>query len=181
MTDRGIQKVIEEIRPNIKKLAYMFLPKMKQPSTYTLQDLESEAQWVIIHHIRKKGRIDETKGKISTYLIRSVIYHFGDLVKKSYREDPILGSEISESLHSRNVVRDTIRELDLLIHLKKNLRGREMEYIQLLLSPPEQMRDEMDANRKSIRKVVREHMSMLPEEERIVRDSIKTKLIGFRI
>ena len=181
MTDSQIQEVIENIRPNIRRLAYIFLPKMKQPSFRDIKDLEREAEWVILFHIRRKDRIDNDKGKVSTYLIRGVVNHFSDLVRKSYKEDPILTTEIRSSLLSKNMISGRERELDLVRYIEERFTRREKEYLQHFLSPSEEIKEEMRSNRKSIRKIVRKHLSMLPEEERIVRENIKIKLLGFKI
>lgn len=176
MTEEKIQKVFEEIRPNIKKLTFVFIPKMKQPSIFSHQDLEREAEYISLFHIRKKGRIDETKGKISTYLIRTIICHFSDLVKKSYKIDPILDTSIEQEFLSRNIKKSDIEKIDLSLYIQETLTPQEKKYVETFLNPPNEIQKGFVKNQKNTRKLVRQHMRLSPAEERRLRDSIRVKI-----
>jgi len=175
MTDEQILEILEQVRPNIKKLAWTFIAKMRQPSIYTVEDLEHEGEKNVVLHIRA-GRIDTAKGKPSTYLIGSILTHFIDLMKKSYKIDPVFSPyekrEVSKTLMRRNVINFPFDELDILSHITELFTSREKEYLAAILFPSG------FKSRKTVRKTVRELLNMSPSEERLIRKEIKKKLTG---
>lgn len=175
MTDNQILEILEQIRPNIKKLAWVFISKMKQPSIYTLEDLEQEGEKNVILHIRL-GRLDETKGKPSTYLIRSVVTHFIDLMHQSYKFDPTEDEETIRTVISRNSSSFMFDELNTLLWIEEILSTRELEYLATMLYPAERIREQFSKNRKIVRKLVRQSLNMTSKEERTVREEIRRKL-----
>jgi len=177
MTDKQILEILEEIRPNIQKLARVFHPKIKQPSILSIQDLVREGEFTVIHQI-KLGRPNGKEGKISTYLIRSVITHFADLMHESYRQTPIKiqHKEIDDLLLRRRKISFGFDKLNTVMFIVENFNIREKEYITKMLFLPQDIQNKIIKNRKRTRKLVRESLNMTSEEERILRKSIKEKL-----
>jgi hypothetical protein len=177
VTEEQIVSTLDKIRPNIQKLAFCFVVKMKQPSIHSIDDLVQEGEKAAITHIRA-GRIDESKGTATTYLIGGVVRHFIELMKKSYKSDPIMSKddEISQSLLSRGVVESLENCVDTFLHLSNILDGREKQYALMFLSPDNSTQKKIQSNRKRTRVVIREELQMTKDEEREIRRRIWKKL-----
>lgn len=178
MTDEQILEIIEEIRPNISKLAFIFIYKMKQPSPYSIQDLEQEGEHAVLEQI-KRNRPDKIKGEPSTYLIRSVITRFIDLMHRSYKLEPINRSGVvvvDLPVTVNKTVNFQFEELNTLLRVIEILNTREKQYVSIMINPPEGIRNKFSRNRKVVRKLVRETLNMSQKEEREVRKEIKKKL-----
>jgi len=178
MTETHIEKVLEDIRPNIVKLARVFLGKMRQPPPYRLQDLEQEGLGEALAQIRKDQYKEDRGTSLKTYLMRRVLFRFIDLMHKSYKID-------QPDLEERRVVTGArvspkIEELSLLLEITESFNSTEMKYMNLMLSPPESIQKSFSKSKKLIRKTIREEIGISDQEERLIRESIRIKLSGGR-
>ena len=177
MTDQQILETINSVRPNIKKLARVFIRKMRQPSIYSFQDLEQEAEKAILYHIRK-GSYDVERGKQSTFLILSVLSTYITLMHKSYRLNPIeeKKKEVFNSLRTRYSEKFKLEELSIVSYVMEEFTEEERSYLVVMINPPEEVKIGMARNRKSVRRLVRENLNISLNEEKRIRESIKRKL-----
>jgi len=175
MSEEQVLNIIKKIQPNIDKLAYVFFRKMRQPSDFTISDLQQEGRNAAIQQIML-GRPDPEKGIIQTYLIRCVITRFISLMRKSYKVNPVTNVSSRIERQKRHAFLSSSTDSDLIIDLLDSLKPREKEYISLLLSPPEDIRDRMAKDRRTTRKLVREVLNMSGAEERSIRTNIKMLL-----
>lgn len=172
MTEEKIQRELDKIHVNIIKLSIVFSRKMKQPSIYTVGDLISEGKHVALQNLRE-NRPDESKGTISTYLIRAVITHFIDLMHKSYKNNPMYNIKEEQSIQ----VTGTLNTLISTLQIIELLSTREKEYLTTILFPPNNIKFRISKNRKATRKLIREVLDMPQKEEKEVRKGIETKLL----
>jgi DNA-directed RNA polymerase specialized sigma subunit len=183
MTEKELTAITDKIMPSIKKLAYIFVKKFKQPSSYSVDDLISEAMYTIVGQM-KSGRPDPSKGAaITTYLIRAIRGRFIHLVNKSYKLD------FDPNVAKRRKLNRLHRDLksitkhpesdgsNVLLTLMKELSDREQEYVSMLIFPPQHIMTEVQKDTKKVRGQVRQNLNMDREEERSIRRKIKDLLL----
>jgi len=183
MANEQTLEVLEKIRPNIQKLAFTFIHKMKKPSPYSIQDLLQEGEETVLQQLTR-DRPDDLKGKETTYLIRSVITRFIDLMHKSYKSDTPLyfNSQKSNSNISFKVVFEKVKieELNVLVQVMEMMSTREKEYITIMINPPEYIQEKFTKDRRGVRKHIRNALNMSQKEERTVRKEIERKLMEIK-
>jgi len=181
MTPEFVEE-FEKIRSKIKKLAYVFIGKMKQPSPYDIEDMLQEAASTVNAHLRAK-RYDASKGaSISTYLMTSVRFHYINMVKASYKQD--FNSSMENRRRFDRLARDLMHVvkypestgLNLLLDLQDTLNYREKAYLALIINPTQEVMIRSQSNKKTLRKTVRAVLNMERQEEKDIRDKLKSVL-----
>jgi len=177
MTNEQTLEILEKIRPNISKLAFVFIHKMSKPSPYSIQDLKQEGEKVAIQQLIE-NRIDKQKGKVTTYLIRSVITRFIDLMHLSYK---LNSRRNNSSISFKMVFKEVkIEELSILFQVMDIMNFREKEYITIMVNPPKHIQEKISKDRRGTRKHIRKALNMSQKEEREVRKEIEKKLMEIK-
>jgi len=183
MTEKDLQAITDKIMPSIKKLAYIFMKKFKQPSPYSMDDLVSEAMYTIVGQMNS-GRPDARKGSaVTTYLLSAIRGRYIHLVQKSYRLD--FNPDIARKRKTNRLHRD-LRSYtkhpdsdgsNVLLTLMEELTVREQEYIAMIIFPPEHIIVKINKDTKKVRGHIRENLNMDRTEERNIRAKIKELLL----
>jgi hypothetical protein len=174
MTEQQVLDTIEEIRPNIKRLAYIFVPKMKQPSTHRPEDLEQEAIHCILQQIDLDRFKEEEGATLQSYLIRSVLTRFIDLMKQSYKVEPVEPARCFTERTAGN----NAGEIDLFLEIMESFTPAEKRYTAAMLFPSSEIQSEISKDRKVTRKLTRKELGITRKEEFQIRNSIQEKLAG---
>lgn len=95
MTNEEILSIIQQYEPLINSLARGCWKKIRRPSPYDLEDLVQEANIVCI---RSLPSFDETKSKLSTYIVYCIINHFTVLIRASWRKKRDPNPQISPEI-----------------------------------------------------------------------------------
>jgi len=183
MTEKELKAITDKIMPSIEKLAFIFVRKFKQPSSYSKEDLVSEAIYTIVGQV-DSGRPDASKGAtVTTYLLTAIRGRFLHLIAKSYRSDydPEMARKrnmgrLQRDLTYFNKYPDSFGS-DVLLTLQEELSNREQEYVSLIIFPPEDILNKIDRDSKKVRGHVREFLRMGREEEKEIRKKIKGILL----
>lgn len=172
MTEKQVLETIEGIRPNIKRLAHVFIPKMRQPPIHKLEDLEQEGELVVLRQIAMNRHKEGRGASLQTYLIQSVRTRFIDLMHESYRKEPVdfNGYFTEGSTDSKT------NEANLLLEIIESFPWPEKRYMAAILFPPQRIRNQIARDKKVTRKLIREELNMTREEEHQLRENIKEKL-----
>jgi len=172
----------EKIQEKIKRLGYVFLRKMRQPSPHDIDDMVQDAIETVNAHLVSE-RPDAKKGaSVSTYLMRGVRNHFVNMVKASYKQDFDFTMEnrrrfdrLKRDLTHVTQYPESVG-LNLILDLQDTLNYREKEYLAMIINPTDEVIRMSQSNKKKLRPSVRTVMNMERQEERLIRDKLKVVL-----
>jgi hypothetical protein len=174
--EQQILTTLNQIHPNIVKLAKVFITKMRQPSLYSVLDLIQEGERTALVNI-KSGRYDPKKGaSLSTYIIRTVLTRFIDLMHQSYKYESMKDNMLTRI---ENVSGSDEAHIDLFDSISSVFSEREKVYVSTILFPSERSKHIFVTDRRKVRKSIREELNMSLGEERELRKQIKRKLENY--
>lgn len=162
---------IQGILPLIQKEAWTCYRKIKQPTSYTIEDLIQEG---VIAYLQKYNDYNSNRNnKFVPYILMCIRSHFAAIVQKSYRTIDKINSDISSiSVAAKNSFNDAI---DIVENTQK-LTTIERKYLLLMFSPPVTMQNKLKNIKNSRKKriYIRELLNLSNEKERKIRANIFT-------
>jgi len=165
MTTLQIQKIL----PLIQKEAWVCYRKMKQPTSYTIEDLIQEGTVICL---QKYNDYDSNRNnKFVPYILMCMRSHFAAIVQKSYRTINKINSDISSiSIATKNSFDDAIEAIENV----QKLTHIERKYLLFMFSPPTMIQNKIKKNSRKKRIYIRELLNLSNEKERKIRMNIFT-------
>lgn len=166
------QKILEKYLPIIEQYASVCAGKLKQPPLLEWEDLVDEGVFVLCIVYEKF----DTKYKVpfTIYLRNCLKWHYAHLVGESYKK--ISAFNTSDIPREDQMPNPAILS-NFILNLKK-LTHEQLKLLQLYLTPPEFIINEILENPRKQIEIIRRTLNISPYRERKMRSEVAQALLA---
>jgi hypothetical protein len=148
--------------------------KLKKPSCYCVEDLESEG--VLLWLEITKSHSDLQEPNFYFYFKVALINKLNGILIESYKR-AMPDSELVENIEIPSSQYDPLNLTSVLMNIK-NLPIIELSYLRIILSPDEETQKKFKGSKRRKLMIPREMLNLTPIDDLRVRNNIKMVLVG---